>query len=336
MLPLAKNEFPKCLYLDQNKWIDLAKAYFQRPGGEEFKEALGALREATSSGRLLLPFSFVNALEAMNSEDVARRERLARFMIDLSDNVTILPQNLLQPVEIKNLLRRTFNRGREIPVRPWLIDRGVYHAFGAKIRISGGINAERATEYAHSAEGSLAQLMEMAEDRKHINDSRNRDAKEVSNQERAREVGARFQLPLEQRRAVEVAKLFDQENSPVKELYRTAEAMGIHAQELTDHFTGTDFDFVNFFHSLPTLDAICTLALGRDRDLVRAIEANDIRDIFQLAVAVPYCNLIVLENYWGHQIQVTKLHAKYGTTVITHTKDLPVQLAAMGCLSQNG
>lgn len=25
MLPTSKNEHPKCVYLDQNKWIDLAR-----------------------------------------------------------------------------------------------------------------------------------------------------------------------------------------------------------------------------------------------------------------------------------------------------------------------
>jgi hypothetical protein len=33
MLPASKDDFPKCLYLDQNKWIDLARAHYARPDG---------------------------------------------------------------------------------------------------------------------------------------------------------------------------------------------------------------------------------------------------------------------------------------------------------------
>ena len=89
MLPLCKDAFPKCLYLDQNMWINLATAYYGLSKGKPHVDALEAVRTAVSSGKLLVPFSQVNALEAMIHRDAARRERLAKFIVELSCNISI-------------------------------------------------------------------------------------------------------------------------------------------------------------------------------------------------------------------------------------------------------
>src|SRR5262249_30298841 len=138
MLPASKDELPKCLYLDQNKWIDLARAHYGKNGGQQFEDALRAVREAESAGTLLVPFSVINALEAMTPRDTERRERLARFMVELSGNITILPEFAVRPTEIRNLLRRTFDRGHEVSVRSSVLARGLFNAFGKQIGISGG------------------------------------------------------------------------------------------------------------------------------------------------------------------------------------------------------
>ena len=105
MLPDAKDGFPKCLYLDQNKWIDLSRAHYGRPDGEAFQPALKAVRQAVQSGRLVVPISIVNLLEATSHKEPERRERLARFMVDLSGNLAILPFMVVYPWEIKNAVR---------------------------------------------------------------------------------------------------------------------------------------------------------------------------------------------------------------------------------------
>src|SRR3954454_3095218 len=110
MLPASKDGFPKCLYLDQNKWIDLARAHYGRPDGLPFQEALRVVRAAVASGKLIVPFSVINATEAMVPRDAGRRERLARFMVDLSSNRTILPYLSICPWEVKNAVQQLFGR----------------------------------------------------------------------------------------------------------------------------------------------------------------------------------------------------------------------------------
>src|SRR5262245_19444242 len=110
MLPERKGDFPKCLILDQNKWIDLARAHYNKPGGELFREVLRVAREAVSAGKLIIPFSMINAVEAMAARDSDRRERLARFMVDLSQNQTIMPCFVAWPWEVRNAVYQLFQK----------------------------------------------------------------------------------------------------------------------------------------------------------------------------------------------------------------------------------
>ena len=89
-VPEDKSSFPKILCLDMNKWVDLGKAHYGRPGGEAFVSALEAVRNAVSAGKLVVPITSANLAEASESADLARRERFARFMVELSANHSMM------------------------------------------------------------------------------------------------------------------------------------------------------------------------------------------------------------------------------------------------------
>ena len=90
-------------------------------------------------------------------------------------------------------------------------------------------------------------------------------------------------------------------------------------------------DKMRFLADIPNLDVRLTLRLTRDQDLVRPIAHNDIRDLDWLSVAVPYANVVVSENYWGHHVRAAGLDKKYDTVLLTDLRQLPVQLWAMDC-----
>jgi hypothetical protein len=135
MLPASKDEFPKCLYLDQNKWIDLAKAHYGKPDGKPFRECLKVVRAAVSSGKLVVPFSVVNAIESMIATDSGRRERTAKFIVELSRNHTFAPEDALCWMEIGNAMARLFGRGTIRAVRSDVLRTGVAHMMGMDVRV---------------------------------------------------------------------------------------------------------------------------------------------------------------------------------------------------------
>lgn len=77
-----------------------------------------------------------------------------------------------------------------------------------------------------------------------------------------------------------------------------------------------------FWSEIPSLDADCELTAYRDRQWSRQIQPNDVRDLAQLAIAVPYCDAIVVEKFWKRAISETGLGKKYRTAVFCDLAEL--------------
>ena len=145
MLPESKDDFPKFLYLDQNKWIDLARAFYRMPDGEPFHDALTAVQAAVACGKLVVPFSLVNTIETAASRNQIRRNRLADFLMRLSRGNSVLPFTVTIGWEMTNALRSLLNRGTSIHIRYSLISLGIGHAFGKRPRVEAPTPALEAT-----------------------------------------------------------------------------------------------------------------------------------------------------------------------------------------------
>lgn len=81
-----------------------------------------------------------------------------------------------------------------------------------------------------------------------------------------------------------------------------------------------------FWARVPSLDVDCELTVYRDRQWSRSVHENDVRDIGHLAIAVPYCNAVVVERLWARAIQETRLDQKYGLAVSIDLMDLMEEL----------
>ena len=71
------------------------------------------------------------------------------------------------------------------------------------------------------------------------------------------------------------------------------------------------------------MDIWINLHVISENELSRPIHRNDMHDIAFLAVAVPYCDVVVVEKYWAHILQTSGLDKKYGCLVINSVSDLP-------------
>jgi hypothetical protein len=117
----------KVTYLDQNHWIKLSQAAYGRGGRPETATVLEALRQARASGRACFPLSWGHYLETTKRRDSDQRHRLARFMLELSDGMTIAPPPTVWRHEIAVALGRCFP-GRVVPEPFELLGRGAAHA----------------------------------------------------------------------------------------------------------------------------------------------------------------------------------------------------------------
>lgn len=332
MLPESKADFPKCLYLDQNKWIDLSRAHQGLHDGVPFIEALATIRAAVKTGKLIVPFSLINGIESMVSGDAGRRKRLAEFIVELSRNRVILPQMAIVEWEVRNALCRLFGRRAQTNIRQLLIAEGFVSALGKVMGIA-GLSAEHevaARALALSPAMSVDMLIAAGDNRTLTDGMRTHEQRIVAFYERQR-AEVVTNLTSEQRLGIELATAFSEGQEGVA-LRAGLKEMGVTLEDFKNR-VNTPPAFAAFARGIPTLDVFLTLLLARDRNPDRKVKSNDTRDLVWLSVAVPYSDVVVAEKDWAHHVRAARLDTKYDTLLMTDLRELPAQLMAMGCIA---
>jgi hypothetical protein len=93
------------------------------------------------------------------------------------------------------------------------------------------------------------------------------------------------------------------------------------------HDVITDREFArNFVRSMPSSEVSIELKTAWHRNGERTWTVNDIHDIDALALATPYCDVIVTEKGCHHILEVADLPTRMGTTVLHNLSDLPRSL----------
>jgi hypothetical protein len=329
MLPNDKASLPKCLYLDQNKWIDLGRAHYGRSDGDDFVKALSAVREAVRKGTLIIPISGVHVMETMAPKDEDRRRRLAEFIVELSGNTAILPHFSLRGLEIIHAVDRKLGREPITAIRTGILRNGLSFALGAEADISApaGIR-DHLRDFVNSPETSIRLLVE-AGDRSLIESVRAQDEAILPQLEETR-TRVLAELTDDMRHRVELADLFTK-GDPAREMVIAIRQLGSTPSSFAKRFASPE-EWMAFFHSVPSVDVFVTLGLARDKDANRRIHRNDLKDMAFLSVAVPYANIVVAENFWAGVVHRTGLDKRYDTIIETDARKLPEILADCGCL----
>jgi hypothetical protein len=105
------------VYLDQAKWIDLARALHGRADGARFRDALDVARHSVRMGLVQFPLSTGHYIETWRIGDDGRRARLAQAMIELSQGRTLARPPDLCDSELDTVIAHVLDRP---PARrPW-------------------------------------------------------------------------------------------------------------------------------------------------------------------------------------------------------------------------
>jgi hypothetical protein len=92
------------IYLDQNKWIELAGAVMGEPDGPMAALAKG-LAGAVASGRILVPLTSANIYETHKINDPERRVRIASLQVALSKGRVFRTRRDRLRIEVASFLR---------------------------------------------------------------------------------------------------------------------------------------------------------------------------------------------------------------------------------------
>jgi hypothetical protein len=314
---------PSYIFLDLNQWIYLARDYHGKLQDKGHRGIAAALLEKVHNDEVRIPLGTVHFLEHLQNENPARRERLAEVFDLYSRGWYFASWSDICDFEARQALDHVFD-GLE-PARPKVFGQGFIFTASAKGREMLSKDQTRESLALFSAlsaqSGALFDLLTTT-----IEVNRKQQKTSTAN------------LSIENARASEDLRMRRRLCS--REVYRRAQhatytlqleevlvqQLALMHRSIQDFLALGNKGLSRFWSDIPSINTDCELTAYRDRQWSRQIQPNDVRDLAQLAIAVPYCDAVVVEKFWKRAIIETRLGQKYRTGVFCDLAELPLYL----------
>lgn len=315
----------RIIYLDQNKWSDLANAHMGRNKGRRYVDVLNFLREGVQAGRLLIPLSSAHIVETIRCSEIPKRRAIGELMVELSQGYMLAPMYRTIINEVVAVCNKLMSNDDDLYMTvPHVIGCTLQHAF------VDDCNSSRIFETPISASYQLQWNRRTLQ--KILVWKAGRD-------DRAREA-ILSTLDLK-KQFVNNAESFrrwegfvDKAGDSLRMNFRDAANLRALLPVLDQclQTPGADLEaFVSmgprwmsgFLRLCPSLDVMLALQNSSDRNLQKQLEPNDVIDLSFLCVAIPYCDIVVTEKVWTSRVTEAKLDGRYGDKVIHDLNRLP-------------
>jgi len=310
---------PLYIFVDLNQWIYLSRDYHGRLQRKGHSGIASALLEKVHNDEVRIPLGTVHFLEHLQNENPARRERLAEVFELYSRGWCFASWSDICDFEVRQALEHVFDG--LAPARPTVFGRGFMFTTSAKGReiLSKDQTRESLALFtAVSAQpGALFDLLTTTIDANR-KEQKTSTANLSSENARASEDlrMRRCQCSREEyRRAQHATYTLQHEKVLVQQL-------ALMHRSIQDFLALGGKGLSRFWSDVPSINADCELTAYRDRQWSRQIQPNDVRDLAQLAIAVPYCDAVVVEKFWKRAITETGLGQKYRTGVFCDLAEL--------------
>jgi hypothetical protein len=322
----------KRIYLDQNKWIDLASAAMGAEKGQRYRDVLTLIAAGVERGYVSCPLSAIHYVETSKRRPYSARLNLAKTMAALSRFGSIAVLTVLLPPEIDRALQRAFGRpltARHAPIFGEGVGFAMNQSF-RKFRVPEDmpVDSEYRRMFNELASWQtewvmLAGLPEGVSSDEQRFDQMQRAVDEslAAEQERGRQ-------------ARKAARMHVGERS--KTHFKGMALMGWH-DELEEALVRAGLTWSSlkelgneglsdFLEDIPIIHVSAELQRQREAANVKPWTSNDLNDIFFLMVALVYCDIVVTEKQWVDLARRAGLDAKYNTLLVSDLTDLAVHL----------
>jgi hypothetical protein len=311
----------KIVYLDQNKWIDISRAFYGRTDGEPFVPVLSKLQDKTKSGEVILPLSIMHIIETARGGNVERKKRLTDFMLGLSGAHGILPYISVRKEEIHNAISLHLGEPKTFDIPAIAFQKGIEHILNIDLS-SEGIPTSLQALFKQSINNFdvVSDFIVNKFEKELTDDIKEENLDTVKIYEERRAELQKYSK--DERRRIAV---YEMGKHIAPEIINVLNERGLDVKAFVDSF-GKEVDSADawqaFFMSIPTIDLYINLHLIRDENIGRKIDKNDGSDIAFMAIAIPYCDVVVLERYWYSVLKAAKYDEKYNTTLLTDLREL--------------
>lgn len=329
------------VYLDLNHWIALAQAATGHAHGDAFKEILDACQAAATSGGARFVLAAAHYSEILKITSPRQRRDLADVMESLTGFKALVSRVVVMKLELSaalDFVLRLTPRDPDID----LLGHGVCHAFGQsnggfriRDRSTGAdvtpqfreqygaekydaymantlLEFERSNLRGPQGESDLQKLQSLGYAPQQVSQVAKNRADEEGAQSQRLEGGGpwrRERLP----DVVSARELFIEFQNMAP---RAFQERGIGLERIATSPEAA----VAFMRSMPSTDVSLALKAAWHRNRDKPWSANDIYDIDAMALAVPYCDVVVTEKACHHALISSGMDTRMDTVLL---RDLP-------------
>jgi hypothetical protein len=332
------------VYLDLNHWIGLSQALAGHPKGAAHDDVLQACRAARSAGKALFVLSSTIYAEVQKIKHPMQRRRLAEVMEELTDFSTLVSRVVVMELEFSALLDPIAKLPNPLSKAP-LVGRGIRHAFGLRSGFSIMGPSGDETESFRQRYGAEAFDAFMADETLNMERSILRGPVDGDDENALRALGYKPERPaaVAESRAEqeqEFKKILDADpksrrghlDDIVSARELIIEFQNIRPRALEERglaLTDVMWDPESgrrLVQSMPSTDVSIAIKTAWHRNGQRAWTVNDIYDIDALALATPYCDVVVTEKACHHILSTAKMAERMNTSLLHRLAELPAVL----------
>lgn len=299
------------LYIDLNHWIGLAKS--RKVGDLALETRIAALVDA---GRVVVPVSAIHIMEVAAILKDHQRSDLATTLRNLSRGVVLRALEEVQYLEMASRIGKHYRLSVPNDIRPHVVATGYYRAFGEPaidfttwrdIDPAKSVLAEKEVRDQLEDQNLLDKILSLYSPKIPKDGPEAEVLRATLNQTRV----STEDIDLQKAEADCVMGLA---KDVVKVSLQVVEKLGISQQVLAAN-PPSHFWTKEYLASIPTVNVWAKLHLYLARAMAREMTVNDLYDMGHMAVALPYCEVVVADSAMAHLLTFRRLHETYGTKV---------------------
>ena len=309
------------IYLDQWVWIRLLRCRNEmQPEHPELDDALNRVMETSEKGTHIFPLSFYHWIETGKRGRVASKKELFKFMFTVSDFNTISPWVTILEHEVRNAIHRTLGTA-QADLTDIVFIRGFEGVLGGKAKVVYKNGRELEKEYQEKLDEYLTDPEKMAEFMLSVNDDRVTHETDEgfsklakwTEEYRSEEYGTKDK---KLRRNIAYLRFFGDIIAP--KLVKYLLELGIDPLLFKRTHLDTSDKVIEFIKLVPTGYIVELLNYENLIDFSREVTTNDLYDIWAVSIAIPYCDMVVIERRWANILKQHRVDKEYSTR-ITHS-----------------
>lgn len=313
--PTLDHETTEIIFLNQNKWGDLLEG--QHDPDSEYADTHDVVEQSVADGTATYPFSLTRQIETDEHSDPTFRRQLYELMLDLSHNICFKNFFLVTKAERIAYLKSCIPGHTKPDIIDDVFDRGIVAPLGMP-RVTGFSNEDnqkirrllRSERFARMLIQDDDYLAQAAAFQQQTDDM------DLQKRERARQRSRELADTDEERWEIWLARDLAQYLIPLLSCHAQQADLTIQPQIHTD-LRNHDFDIEEFLTQFPAYYSQLVLSHGRDFHWDCEIEANDLEDVMSLAVAIPYSDAVVTEQFFAGVAYKHGLPDRYDTRILT-------------------